>query len=78
MHGNLSDALESYSGKIYLEMTYADLAGWKPWLDYPIDLPRGRGGMRGVSSAQTTAYVATGKVRWRWQHRLPQHRPKRR
>lgn len=76
VHGNLSDALESYSGKIYLEMTYADLAGWKPWLDYPIDLPRGRGGMRvwgqlADGEVAATADVALEDLRVRLSDDLP-------
>lgn len=46
VHGDLNDALDSFSGQLYVELDYADLAGWKPWIDYPVDLPRGRGALR--------------------------------
>jgi uncharacterized protein (TIGR02099 family) len=46
VEGDLDDALERFAGKLYLELDYADLAGWKPWVDYPVDLPRGRGALR--------------------------------
>lgn len=46
MRGDLGAALEDLSGKIYLELHYADLAGWRPWLDYPVELSRGRGAIR--------------------------------
>ena len=46
VRGNLHDALESFSGQLFVELAYADLAGWKPWVDYPVDLPQGRGALR--------------------------------
>jgi uncharacterized protein (TIGR02099 family) len=46
VHGDLHDALDGFSGKLFVELTYADLAGWKSWIDYPVDLPQGRGALR--------------------------------
>jgi len=40
------DALEAWKGKVYAELDYADLAGWRAWVDYPLELPQGAGGMR--------------------------------
>lgn len=40
------DALASLTGDAYAELDYADLAGWRAWLDYPFELPRGHGGVR--------------------------------
>jgi len=40
------DRLEAWTGKLYAELDYADLAGWRAWVDYPVELPRGSGGMR--------------------------------
>ncbi|HMX15722.1 MAG TPA: YhdP family protein [Rhodocyclaceae bacterium] len=40
------DELEAWKGQAYLEIDYADLAVWRTWVDYPVDLPRGSGGLR--------------------------------
>lgn len=39
-------ALTAWTGEGYAELDYADLAGWRAWLDYPFELPRGTGGVR--------------------------------
>ena len=39
-------ALSSWTGEAYAELDYADLAGWRNWVDYPVELPRGSGGVR--------------------------------
>jgi uncharacterized protein (TIGR02099 family) len=44
--GDLGEALEHLSGKMFVELDYADLAGWRAWVDYPIHLPQGRGAVR--------------------------------
>ncbi|HEX5394559.1 MAG TPA: YhdP family protein [Rhodocyclaceae bacterium] len=43
--GDLSD-LKAWSGQLYVETERADLAVWRTWMDYPVDLPRGTGGLR--------------------------------
>lgn len=40
------DTLATWRGEAYAELDGADLAGWRVWLDYPIEVPRGRGGLR--------------------------------
>jgi uncharacterized protein (TIGR02099 family) len=40
------EALAAWRGEAYAELDYADLAGWQAWVDYPLELPRGRGGLR--------------------------------
>ena len=35
-----------WSGRVYAEFGYTDLAGWRPWVDYPIDVRRGEGALR--------------------------------
>jgi uncharacterized protein (TIGR02099 family) len=40
------EQLESWSGKAYAEIDYADLAVWRQWIDYPVALPHGRGALR--------------------------------
>lgn len=40
------DRLESWKGEVYAELDYADLAIWRTWIDYPVELPQGSGGLR--------------------------------
>ncbi|MDD5249981.1 MAG: YhdP family protein [Rhodocyclaceae bacterium] len=46
VHGTDFAKLDSWQGEAYAELDYADLAVWRTWLDYPVDLPRGSGGLR--------------------------------
>ncbi len=39
------DRPELWKGEAYVELDYADLAVWRTWVDYPLDLPQGAGGM---------------------------------
>lgn len=38
--------LEKWSGRFFVELGYTDLAGWRPWLDYPLEVRRGEGALR--------------------------------
>ncbi|MCX7156091.1 MAG: YhdP family protein [Rhodocyclales bacterium] len=40
------DQLETWKGEVYTELDYADLAGWRAWVDYPVALPQGSGALR--------------------------------
>lgn len=44
--GRSFDRLEDWRGQVYLAVDGADLAIWRNWVDYPVDLPQGRGGVR--------------------------------
>ena len=44
--GDLGEALEHLAGRIFVQLDYADLAGWRAWVDYPLQLPQGRGAVR--------------------------------
>ena len=50
VRGNLigSDpaALASWRGALYLDLERVDLLAWLPWFDMPLDLTRGKGGLR--------------------------------
>jgi uncharacterized protein (TIGR02099 family) len=35
-----------WRGRLYAETGYTDLAGWRAWVDYPVDLVRGHGAAR--------------------------------
>jgi uncharacterized protein (TIGR02099 family) len=38
--------LSEWSGRGFVELGYTDLAGWRPWVDYPIELRSGQGALR--------------------------------
>ncbi|MBP9713376.1 MAG: TIGR02099 family protein [Sterolibacterium sp.] len=53
--------LAEWSGQAYADLDYADLAVWRQWLDYPIELPQGSGALRlwlGVARGQPTEITA--------------------
>ena len=72
VRGDLSggDLLDwtAWSGQVYAELEYTDLAAWRRWIDYPLDIRAGRGGVRvwlsldGKSHSEATADVALSKV----------------
>ena len=68
IRGNLKsrdlNQLATWSGETYAEIDYADLAGWRAWVDYPVAIPQGSGALRlwlNFANAQLTA--ATADVR---------------
>ncbi|MCF8150403.1 MAG: TIGR02099 family protein [Burkholderiaceae bacterium] len=72
------DRLEAWKGEVYAELDYADLAGWRQWVDYPVDLPQGSGALRlwlGFAEKQlssVTADVRLADVRLRLRPDLPE------
>jgi len=64
-------------GDAYAELRYADLAAWKPWVDYPFAMSSGRGALRVWAALeagrvrQVTADVALAGVNARLAPRLP-------
>lgn len=40
------EALAAGRGEAYVALDYTDLAGWRTWVDYPLELSRGQGGLR--------------------------------
>ena len=58
----------AWSGEVYAELGYTDLAAWRQWIDYPLDIRAGRGGVRlwitldGKSYSEATAEVALSNV----------------
>ncbi len=45
-HGSDPGEMARWSRRAYAEVAYADLAVWRQWIDYPVTLPHGRGGVR--------------------------------
>lgn len=66
-----------WSGRIFAEVGYTDLAGWRPWVDYPVDVRRGEGALRLWATlekgklSQATADVALSGVSARLARDLP-------
>ncbi|PKO88952.1 MAG: TIGR02099 family protein [Betaproteobacteria bacterium HGW-Betaproteobacteria-10] len=74
--GDMGEALESLAGKVFVELDYADLAGWRSWVDYPAYLPQGRGALRlwgdlKDGGGKLTADVALEEVHVRLGDKLP-------
>ena len=69
--------LEGWNGQLYAELGYTDLAAWRPWFDYPIDVQRGQGAVRlwtvieGGALRQATADVALAGVTAKLAEELP-------
>ena len=50
-----------WQGQIFTQLDYIDLAAWKPWIDVPIEIAHGRGGLRAwtdVAQQRVTAVTA--------------------
>jgi uncharacterized protein (TIGR02099 family) len=75
--GDDLDNLAAWQGEAYAELDYADLAVWRQWIDYPLELPAGHGGLRlwlGVGAdnlAYATADIALADVELRLHKDLP-------
>lgn len=75
--GDFGEALETLAAKVFVQLDYADLAGWRPWLDYPVDLPQGRGALRvwgdlADGGGRLTADLALEELRLRLGRELPE------
>jgi uncharacterized protein (TIGR02099 family) len=74
--GDLRD-WSAWSGQVYAELEYTDLAVWRRWVDYPLDIRTGRGGVRlwlnldGRSYSEATADVALSQVSLRVAKGMP-------
>ncbi|MFY9316918.1 MAG: YhdP family protein [Burkholderiales bacterium] len=66
-----------WNGRVYAEFGYTDLAGWRAWVDYPLDIRRGAGALRVWATleagrlSQATADVALSGVLARLGRELP-------
>ena len=62
-------AEDGWSGKVYAELGYTDLAAWRAWLDYPLDVQAGQGAVRlwasveGGALREATADLAASGLR---------------
>ncbi|HLX80826.1 MAG TPA: YhdP family protein [Burkholderiales bacterium] len=77
LDGGSVKQLATWNGSMFAEFGYTDLAGWRPWVDYPLDVRRGEGALRlwaTLSSGrvtQATADVALSNVSARLAKDLP-------
>ncbi len=68
---------DPWNGRAYVELGYTDLAGWRAWLDYPVDVSSGQGALRVWSTfengelTQATADVALAGLNARLARDLP-------
>ena len=75
--GNLDEAVEHVAGQVFVQLDYADLAGWRSWVDYPVALAQGRGALRvwgdlADGKGKLTADLALDEVRVRLGKKLPE------
>ncbi len=77
LEGGTLAQLQAWTGKIYAELPYTDLAAWRAWIDYPLEIQHGQGGLRlwlGFADKQleeATADVALGGISARLAPELP-------
>lgn len=75
--GDDLDVLDAWKGEAYAELDYADLAVWRQWIDYPLELSQGSGAMRlwlnveKKQLASISADVAFNDVQMRLANDLP-------
>jgi uncharacterized protein (TIGR02099 family) len=71
------DDRSGWAGRAYAELGYTDFAGWRAWLDYPLDLRQAAGAARlwveigGGAIRQATADLALADVRAKLGDDLP-------
>ncbi len=77
LEGATLEQLQAWTGKLYAEFAYTDLAAWHPWIDYPLEIQHGQGGLRlwldfaNKRLEQVTADVALGGISARLAPDLP-------
>jgi uncharacterized protein (TIGR02099 family) len=46
LRGSSIGTIEGWSGRLFLQLDYADIAAWRTWVPFPIEFPRGAGALR--------------------------------
>lgn len=78
LEGGSVHQIEKWNGRIYAELGNTNLAGWRAWVDYPINLRSGEGALRVWGTlesgrlAQATADVVLSNVSVQLARELPQ------
>ncbi len=77
LEGARTQELLDWKARVFAQLDYVDLAAWKAWVDYPLEVQSGRGALRVWASldrrrlTQATADVALADVRTRLAPELP-------
>jgi len=77
LEGGTLEQLQNWTGRLYAELAYTDLAAWRAWIDYPLEIRHGQGGLRlwlgfaGKQLEEATADVALAGISARLAPELP-------
>lgn len=77
LEGRTFEQLQAWNGRLYAELAYTDLAAWRAWIDTPLEIRHGQGGVRlwlGFADKrliEATADVALGNISARLAPELP-------
>jgi uncharacterized protein (TIGR02099 family) len=77
LEGGTFEQLQAWNGKLYAELAATDLAAWRAWIDYPLEIQHGQGGLRlwlGFADKrlqEATADVSLGNISARLAPELP-------
>ena len=77
LRGGSIEQLQDWTGRLYAAFDYTDLTAWQRWLDYPVEIRTGKGGLRlwlgfaGKQLTEATADVALAQVATRLGEGLP-------
>src|SRR3989441_2996549 len=76
LEGRSATDLAAWNGRLYAQLGYTDLAAWRAWIDYPLDVRAGQGAIRVWTTLENgrvkegTADVALSNVSARLAHDL--------
>jgi uncharacterized protein (TIGR02099 family) len=76
LEGRSATVLAAWNGRLYAQLGYTDLAAWRAWIDYPLDVRAGQGALRVWATLENgrvkegTADVALSQVTARLAHDL--------
>lgn len=77
LYGETVDRPQAWRGRVFAAIDRTDLAAWRRWVDYPLELTRGHGGLRlwldvaDRSVREVTADLALAEVQTRLRADLP-------
>ncbi len=70
--------LAQWSGRVFVQLDYADIAAWRAWVPFPFEFPRGAGavrawaGIKALALHELIADVRLAQVRTRLAKNLPE------
>jgi uncharacterized protein (TIGR02099 family) len=78
LEGESLKNLAQWSGRVFVQLDYADIAAWRAWIPFPFEFQRGAGavrawaGIKGLALQDLTADVRLSDVRTRLAKDLPE------